>query len=147
MEGLDGNDQILGRDGDDIIDGGAGNDTLDGGAGVDVVKGGAGDDTIIGTDDAGQLDQYEGGDGTDTVTYAGAGSGVTVSLVAGQTTAGGGAATFDVFISIENVNGSSFDDTLSVSAGGSASVSGGGNDTLGGDALRPVAHSTCVWRR
>ncbi len=48
--------------------------------------------------------------------------------------AGGGAATFDVFISIENLNGSSNDDTLIVRAGGTAD-GGNGNDTLGGDAL------------
>ena len=69
-----------------------------------------------------------GGDGLDTADYSGATAAVTVNL---QANTSGGAATGDTFALVENVIGSSFDDTLTARDGGTAS-GGGGNDTLGG---------------
>ncbi|MDQ2067265.1 calcium-binding protein [Xinfangfangia sp. CPCC 101601] len=47
IDGLTGNDRILGRGGDDVLLGGAGNDTLQGDDGNDVYYGQAGADTFI----------------------------------------------------------------------------------------------------
>ncbi|KQP65240.1 hypothetical protein ASF41_22040 [Methylobacterium sp. Leaf111] len=44
LNGLDGNDSLVGNAGADILNGGAGNDKLDGGLGADQMDGGRGDD-------------------------------------------------------------------------------------------------------
>jgi Ca2+-binding RTX toxin-like protein len=127
--GLNGNDTLYGSDGDDTLYGGAGNDLLDGGEDDDVLEGGAGADTL------------DGGSGNDTASYASSAGGVNVNLATGV--GSNNDAQGDVFVSIENLTGSSFGDTLvgdgsaNVLAGGRGndSLSGGaGNDTLdGGD--------------
>ncbi len=66
LDGGDGNDNVKGGQGDDDLTGGDGDDTLNGGAGVDVMSGGTGDDYYY-VDDAGDLVDETGGDGTDTV--------------------------------------------------------------------------------
>ena len=99
---------------------------LSGGGGADTLLGGAGSDTL------------DGGSGADTASYAGAGSGVMVSLSqsGAQATIGGGT---DTLISIEGLIGSGFDDALTAAATGSSLSGAGGNDTLvggaGGDTL------------
>ena len=82
--GSAGNDRLLGRGGDDILLGGVGNDTLLGGAGADVLNGGT---------------------GVDTVSYFSSLGGVEASLFSN---AGNdlGDAIGDVFINIENLEGS-----------------------------------------
>jgi Ca2+-binding RTX toxin-like protein len=76
LNGLGGDDRILGWAGDDTINGGdgnddvrgeAGNDTLSGGAGNDDVDGGEGNDTVI--YESG-LDRFYDGGGTDTIRIA-----------------------------------------------------------------------------
>ncbi len=117
FDGGAGADTITGGDGNDLILGGSENDSLAGGAGNDTLDGGTGADTL------------DGGTGSDTVTYAGAAAGVAVNLAAG--TGGDG----DTLISIENVVGSGFADTITgATAGGGALDGGGGNDIfiLGG---------------
>ena len=91
------NNTIWGAGGNDRLSGDAGNDTLSGGVGNDVLNGGTGADVL------------DGGDGIDTASYLGAKAGVTVDL--GQKT-GTGDAAGDTFISIENLEGSAFADTL-----------------------------------
>ncbi|MEF8708956.1 MAG: M10 family metallopeptidase C-terminal domain-containing protein [Candidatus Accumulibacter propinquus] len=80
------------------LTGNSGNNTLLGGFGNDVLNGGEGDDFL------------DGASGTDRASYAGATAGVQVNLgIAGvQTTSMGD----DTLVAIENVSGSSYDDTL-----------------------------------
>jgi len=70
IDGGDGNDIVLGADGNDRIAGGNGDDVLSGGPGVDILFGGPGADTIHG--DAG-VDHLNGGLGDDTL-FGGAGA-------------------------------------------------------------------------
>jgi Ca2+-binding RTX toxin-like protein len=80
------------------LTGNTGNNTLLGGFGNDVLNGGEGDDLL------------DGGSGTDRASYAGATAGVQVNLsIAGVQTTGMGD---DTLVAIENVSGSSYDDTL-----------------------------------
>jgi VCBS repeat-containing protein len=78
LNGTSGFDILLGGGGDDILNGGAGidilsggadNDTLNGGSGSDLVSGDSGNDTLIykKAENAGSLDIYEGGSGSDTL--------------------------------------------------------------------------------
>ncbi|MFC7663292.1 calcium-binding protein [Methylorubrum suomiense] len=64
-----GADYLLGGEGDDLLIGGADNDRLDGGLGADRMQGGAGADTYT-VNDAGDIVDETGGDGTDVVNSA-----------------------------------------------------------------------------
>ena len=89
---------ILTGDGDpNTLMGGAGNDILNGGGGVDRLEGGAG------------RDDMDGGEGDDTASYANAAAAVTVDL---SGSSGRGDAAGDRFTSIENIEGSGYDDTF-----------------------------------
>lgn len=123
-----GEDVIVAREGTDFIFAGDGADLLDGGKGNDVLDGEGGDDILIGG--AGQ-NMLHGGAGTDTASYASAASGVTVNLAqAGyQDTVGAGV---DSLSDIENLKGSSFEDTLTGDGGDNTLYGRGGNDLLNG---------------
>ena len=109
-----GNDLLTGDAGANAIDGGAGNDTINGGLGDDVIVGGLGNDALI------------GGGGIDTVSYASAGSAVTVNLTTNLVTGGAGSDTLSGF---RNVVGSAFNDTITGNAADVNVLSGGaGND-------------------
>ncbi len=84
--------------GNDVLNGGAGSDELYGGGGNDLLEGGAGGDLI------------DGGEGIDTAVYSGATNRVDVNLLTG--TGAGNQAQGDTYISIENIDGSSFGDSL-----------------------------------
>ncbi len=111
-------------DGDDVGSGGGGDDTLYGGAGDDVLEGGAGADLL------------DGGDGVDEIRYLGSASGVTVNLLSGA--GSGGEAAGDSFVSIENVRGSNYADSITGDGGdnrlfgydGDDMLSGGGGDDV-----------------
>lgn len=76
-------------------------------------------------------DTLDGGDGIDTASYGSATSAVNVSLlVAGTQDTGGGG--LDRLVSIENITGSSFGDTLTGNAGDNVLTGGFGTDTLNG---------------
>ncbi len=138
------NATLNGNDGDDILIGGAGKDTLKGGEGNDLLHGGAGNDTL------------DGGNGNDTASYIDSIAGVNASLQAGTATGGAGS---DTLISIENLIGSNFNDTLigdnnsnilSGLAGNDTLIGGGGNDFLigglGGDILTGGSgNDTFIW--
>ncbi|MCX6780492.1 MAG: tandem-95 repeat protein, partial [Candidatus Magasanikbacteria bacterium] len=110
-------DTLIGLGGNDNINGNAGNDTINGDAGNDFITGGLGDDSI------------DGGTGFDTVNYGGATGAVTVSLLSGTATGADGS---DTLISIENVFGSGFDDTLIGDATNNNLRGGAGNDAIVG---------------
>ncbi|MFD1329748.1 calcium-binding protein, partial [Mycoplana ramosa] len=94
-----------------------GNETFKGLGGNDVLKGGAGADVL------------DGGAGADTATYAGS-SAVNVNLKTGK--ASGGHATGDKLIGIENLTGSSYNDTLAGNDARNVLVGGKGSDKLVG---------------
>lgn len=124
---LNGNDTVLGNGLANTLYGFDGNDTIDGGAGTDQLVGGKGNDTLTGGAGADRLD---GGADTDTVSYAASAAAVSANLLTGK--ASGGDAKGDVFVSIENLTGSKFNDTL-VGNSGVNTLSGlAGNDWLDG---------------
>ena len=136
LSGLDGADILRGVDGNDTLQGGSGNDTLGGGDGSDLIAGGVG------------ADYLSGGTGIDIASYAQAIAAVKVNLA--DPSLNTGEAKGDTFNSIENLEGSAFNDTLDGNAGtntlsgldgsdllrgaaGSDILQGGdGSDTLGG---------------
>ena len=143
LRGFGNNDQLFGGSGKDQLFGGSGNDRLNGGLGNDTLNGGTGNDTA---DYSSGTINPPGPVGLQA--YTGASAGVTVNLFSGNGQATGGAGT-DQLVSIENVTGSQFDDTMVIedSEGGtfnggagkddidvsffSGTVNGGtGNDTL-----------------
>ena len=102
-------DQIVGTNRVDHISAGGGND---------IIKGGGGADTI------------DGGDGHDGASYEDSGAGVQVSLELGK--GQGGTAQGDTLISIEDLYGSKFDDTLVGNSGDNLLSGGDGNNVLKG---------------
>lgn len=69
--------------------------------------------------------------GTDSVSYSSSTSAVTVNLQ--DITASGGYAEGDVLVSIENLTGSAYNDTLIGGSGANTLTGGAGNDTLQGN--------------
>jgi Ca2+-binding RTX toxin-like protein len=110
---------------DDVMTGTAGVDRIDGNEGSDTINAGAGNDTILMRTWDGS-DQVNGGDGSDTVSYEIANTAVAVSLV---TPAFG-----DTFVSIENLTGSPYDDTVTGDGNANRLNGLGGNDTMTGGA-------------
>ncbi len=119
LVGSNGNDQLIGFGGSDTLEGGNHNDVLNGGLGADILNGGS---------------------GIDTASYASSLGAVTVDLRAGATGVGNDAAG-DTWISIENVAGSNFGDTIIGNVavnnlngrGGADRITGfGGNDVMTG---------------
>lgn len=111
LQGLAGDDQLYGRAGDDVLYGGAGNDLLLGGLGSDWL---------------------DGGTGTDTVSYQETGSGVIVDMLNASIQTGEAAG--DQLISIENIIGSNFNDTLAGDNSRNFLYGQDGNDLLFGRA-------------
>ena len=117
--GGNGNDTLNGGDGNDVLIGGGGNNSLYGGNGNDLLIGGPGNDLL------------DGGAGIDTASYASATAGVTVnlSLAGQQNTVGAG---LDTLVSIENLIGSDYNDTLTGDSNANVLNGGLGNDVLNG---------------
>ena len=108
------------------LTGSASADTLTAAKGGSVLEGLGGDDTLIAGPGADTLD---GGSDSDTASYALAKAAVTVNLgLSGPQDTGG--AGWDTLVSIENLIGSKFNDTLTAAPGGSHIDGGAGNDTL-----------------
>ncbi|AXS41375.1 M10 family metallopeptidase [Breoghania sp. L-A4] len=119
------------------LEGSAFSDTLIGSAGINYLFGGDGNDTLEGGAGADRLD---GQGGWDKVSYAGSSAGVSVNLGDGLVESGGDAEG-DQLLRIEHLEGSSYADILTGSAGinwmgGGAGADelagGGGNDRLSG---------------
>jgi Ca2+-binding RTX toxin-like protein len=100
---------------------------------ADTLTGGQGDQWFIGR---GGSDAIDGGDGSDWVSYISSPAGVTVNLDVGNAADGWGGVWalggIDTLTSIENAEGSEFDDTLIGDGGENVLAGGGGNDTLTG---------------
>lgn len=75
-------------------------------------------------------DVYDGGTGIDEVDYSGSTEAVNVNLSSG--TGSGGSADGDSYTDIENVTGSTFDDTITGSTADNVLDGGAGDDTLTG---------------
>lgn len=109
LSGGDGNDVLDGGDGDDVLIGGDGNDILIGGPGaatlLSVYNGGQGDDIMIASV-LGLAEDFDGGDGIDTVTFAARTEAVTTFLSVL------GIPLLDTLRNVENVVGSQYDDEI-----------------------------------
>ena len=139
---LAGNDEVILTFGDDTGFGWSGDDILDGRSGEDDLYGDTGNDTLIGGQGA---DALVGGIGTDTASYRTSAAPVTAAL--DGSLAATGDAVGDIYVSIENLEGSTRNDTLignirvNLLAGGAGSdtlFGRGGNDTLSGGAGRDL---------
>jgi Ca2+-binding RTX toxin-like protein len=160
LSGTEHADSLTGDGGDNLLAGGLGDDTLSGGAGNDTLYGdglvtvdthGGGSGPIVTYADYAPVfggvpgddvlegglgnDVLNGGGGSDTASYANASGPVNVNLQAGSSS---GADGFDTLISIENVIGSSHNDTIQGDHGANRLEGRGGDDHivgLGGDDL------------
>lgn len=127
--------------------GGAGTDVLSAGAGYDYLYGQDGNDVMLGGPGSTYLgDTFDGGNGSDFVSYADSIVGVTVNLATG--TGSGGDAAHDTYSSVENASGSAGNDTL-IGTGGANRLDGlGGKDILTGGggadrfAFSSITHTT-----
>ncbi|MGR9211450.1 beta strand repeat-containing protein [Rhizobium leguminosarum] len=162
LTGNAGNNVITGGTGNDTLIGGAGADQMIGGAGTDTASyansgaavtvnlktgvhigdaagdtfssieafiGSSSKDTFVGN---GTAVTFNGGVGTDTVSYSSSAAAVNVTLGAGgvTTVASGGDAEGNRLLNIEQVIGSAFNDTLGSTATTTQTLQGGGgNDT------------------
>ncbi|KIC35648.1 hypothetical protein RA27_22835, partial [Ruegeria sp. ANG-R] len=120
--GSDADNVIYGTGGGERLEGLGGNDDIIAGAGDDTILGGEGNDWIISGRGA---DAIDGGAGIDVLGYADSPEAVQVDLEAG--TGAGGTAEGDRITSIENLNGSHFDDILLGGEGLTSSASFGAN--------------------
>lgn len=102
--------------------------SITGGSNADWLYGMGGNDTLIG---GGGADHLFGGDGSDTASYVNSLVAVSVNLATGQNH--GGDAEGDVLSSIENITGSSHNDTLTGDDGANILLGGAGDDTLVGN--------------
>ena len=112
----------------DILAGTGRANRLEGGAGVDRLYGGSGNDVLEGGAGA---DRLNGGAGLDWASYQGSDAGVTVNLEAG--TVEGGHAQGDIFVDIENLIGSAYQDILIGNAETNRLDGGAGDDELRGN--------------
>jgi Ca2+-binding RTX toxin-like protein len=102
--------RLWGKEGDDNLHGGAGDDRLDGGEGADFL---------------------DGGTGIDIADYSNAKAGVSLNLVTGGSS---GEAQGDRYVSIENVYGSAFNDTITGDDNANRLIGNAGDDVLSGAA-------------
>ena len=121
------NNTRAGTAGNDIILGLGGDDTLTGNAGIDTVDGGIGNDRLVATVNDGN-DTYIGGDGVDTYDLSGTTAAAIVNLTLG--TASSAQTGTDTLAGIENVNGSTGNDTITDGAGANLLDGRAGNDTF-----------------
>jgi Ca2+-binding RTX toxin-like protein len=132
-----GDDTLYGTAGNNRLYGGGGKDTLVGNGGHDVLSGEDGNDFLVASKSTGST--FDGGGGVDWISYESETVGITLNLD-GSANAGG--ASNDKVYGIENVLGSSHDDTITGTDGVDNMLDGsegldkifglGGNDTLKG---------------
>lgn len=158
LDGLAGDDTLIGGSGNDVLLGGSGNDSLDGGDGGDTLSGDLGNDTLFGGggddflwDNVGD-DSLDGGLGNDTISggagvdtvYGGSGldslnGGSGADFLFGDggddfIRAGGGADSVEGGAGNDSVLGNGGNDTILGGLGADTLKGGGGSDSvLGGD--------------
>ncbi|WP_299751765.1 calcium-binding protein [uncultured Tateyamaria sp.] len=125
--GSEGLDVLRGNGEDNVLFGSGGSDVLHGRWGMDELYGGTGNDTLQGGEGA---DYLSGGSGIDTATYLSSVQGVTVDLL--QFWKNTGDASGDILLSVENLEGSQFHDTLLGNDKANRLFGGGGHDLLVG---------------
>ncbi|MBC6437508.1 MAG: hypothetical protein GDA52_05095, partial [Rhodobacteraceae bacterium] len=146
IRGEGGADTLTGDAAANVLDGGGGNDVLRGGTGDDMLQGGAGNDTLEG---GAGIDTLDGGAGINTVSYENSNAGVGMFL-SGGVSGGEAGSVFsprtEIFRNIQNIIGSSHNDSLHGNGednrlegrGGNDRITSGffgaGNDTLDGGA-------------
>ncbi|RFO97516.1 hypothetical protein DIC66_06485 [Rhodoferax lacus] len=118
------------------LTGSAFNDVLIGNGNANVVDAGAGDDTLEGL---GGADIFKGGLGVDTVTYIHSTAGVLVDLSNSGSFTQTNDASGDQFFGIENLTGTSFNDTLLGDGNNNVLDGGTGINTLNGGAGFDIA--------
>jgi Ca2+-binding RTX toxin-like protein len=116
--------------GDDTVTGGSGNDVLLAGTGLDTLSGGSGGDTFVDAS-AASNDVFNGGSGTDRVSYAGRVTGVTATID-GVANDGSVGEADNVRTDVEQLEGGDGADTLTGSTSANRVVGGYGDDTLSG---------------
>jgi len=158
LNGGNGNDSLSGGAGDDVLNDFSGNNWLSGGEGNDSLFGGTGNDVFLGGDGNDNLTSGDGDDtlsggagnnflaasnGIDTADYSAA-TGPVIANLAMSTASGSGFSDVISFTmpgdsDIENLIGSTFDDTLTGDNTVNVLSGGDGNDSLfggdGGDTL------------
>jgi Ca2+-binding RTX toxin-like protein len=122
LTGGDGNDTLYGGQGDDALDGGEGDDWLYGGPGFDAMTGWTGNDMfVMDVSDTGFGNVMDGGLGFDTVDYTASGPNLVFDINGVQQQVGIwvnlslAPATLiptDVFIDVEKVIGTRYNDTI-----------------------------------
>ncbi|QWT14255.1 tandem-95 repeat protein [Sphingobium xenophagum] len=157
INGLDGDDVIMGSAAADTIQGGAGNDTLNGGSGNDTLVGGIGDDALSGglgddlfkaTGTGDGYDGVDGGTGNDTIAAQANNTAIGLTSLSGvETITAGiytgvyirGSANNDLLdfgastlVNITRIDGGTGDDTIFGSAGNDTILGSAGNDNLSG---------------
>lgn len=129
LVGGKGTDDLMGDEGHDVLLGGQGADALEGGEGNDALFGNGGDDTLRGG--SGE-DLNDGGHGNDTADFSDISFVVRVDLSKGEAVyeVAPMVTVMDTLVSIENLIGSDFDDSLWGDLNNNILEGGGGNDRL-----------------
>lgn len=125
LRGSEWNDILSGFRGDDTIFGFGGNDTISPGTGADTAYGGAGDDLFFVEDHFVMID---GGSGHDVIDFSMLNERIYVDPFGSVCTAEGGE--LGVYLSIEELMGTDFDDQIFVPLGITLIDGGSGNDFI-----------------
>jgi serralysin len=115
-------DTLTGNSVNNVLRGLAGNDVLNGGAGADTMIGGTGNDTYV-VDNASDVVDETGGDGTDAIQTALAFSLAALGAIENLTLTGSAAI---------SGTGNDFDNVITGNSGANTLMGLGGNDTLNG---------------
>jgi len=127
-------DRLTGDGNANTLSGGGGDDTLAGGAGADSLNGDNGNDVIV-QDLTLFPDMIAGGGGIDTVDYSSGGvwGSVVANLASGRVVKRmNGNTAVDTLSGIENLIGTSLNDSITGDLGSNILTGGDGNDTLTG---------------
>ena len=126
------NDILTGDQFANRLDGGRGNDYLSGGAGDDSLIGGLGNDTLVGGAGADQLNGSSSNAETNLASYENSGSAVNIDMTLAKQTGNGGDENGDVYLNIQGVIGSAFNDVIKGNDSANSLAGGAGDDTLTG---------------
>ncbi|PDS40425.1 hypothetical protein CO662_36420 [Rhizobium anhuiense] len=140
--GTSANETLIGSYLDQNLSGNNGNDFIDGKEGSDIIHGDVGNDILAMTvASIGDVDQLDGGAGTDTVTFEQFQSSVYVDMVAnngevrtGDTSSAstGSDRLIATLVNNENLKGTAFSDVLLADAGNNTLEGGAGDDVMDG---------------